>query len=370
MPDLHAFTRGMMLRTLAGLLCLSACADAPAAQQTQAQADAGAPAVVMMQRETLAGTRAPAADGGSRSQPQTPAASTAPQPAGSEASAGQGGQAPMMAHAANAAGSSGRAPATMMTAAGSGGADAAMTTVPASCHRTTADSSTPTVYVIGDSTASVYEQSLYPRMGWAQPLQDDFPIACAKVQDKALSGRSSKSFFDEGAWTPIKSALRKGDFVLIQFGHNDEKREDSERFTEPFGSYQHYLGIYVDDALAAGATPILLTSIERNNWSDGKLKSTHGDYPEAVRQLGAMRKLTVVDMTQLTHAYLEKLGQDASTKLFMNLMAGESPNYPNGSSDNTHLQEKGARVVADIALAELARQQAPLSALLDHVPTL
>lgn len=239
---------------------------------------------------------------------------------------------------------------------------------PASCQRTQPDAKTPVIYVIGDSTASVYEKDLYPRMGWAQPLQDYFKPACAKVQDKALSGRSGKSFYDEGAWTPIKSALRAGDFVLIQFGHNDEKREDSARYTEPFGSYQQYLSKYIDDTLAARATPILLSSIERNNWKSGKLSESHGDYPEAVRQLAQMRKLTLVDMTQLTHAYFDGIGQAATTKLFLNLAAGESPNYPNGNSDNTHLQEKGARIVADIALADLARQRAPVAALLDHVP--
>ena len=239
---------------------------------------------------------------------------------------------------------------------------------PASCQRTVPDKSTPVIYVIGDSTASVYSQSVYPRMGWAQPLQDYFQLACAKIEDKALSGRSSKSFYDEGAWTPIKSALRPGDFVLIQFGHNDEKTEDAPRHTDPFGSYQQYLGRYIDDALGASATPILLTSIERNKWSGGKLVATHGDYPAAMRQLAAARKLTLIDMTSLTHAYFERLGQAATTKLFMNLASGEHPNYPQGNADDTHLQEKGARKVADIALAELARQRSALAALLDAVP--
>jgi lysophospholipase L1-like esterase len=77
--------------------------------------------------------------------------------------------------------------------------------------------------VIGDSTASPYAADLYRRMGWAQPLQDYYAPACAAIQDRAISGRSSKSFFDEGAWTPVRDALKSGDFVLIQFGHNDEK---------------------------------------------------------------------------------------------------------------------------------------------------
>lgn len=245
-------------------------------------------------------------------------------------------------------------------------ADAA---APASCKRAQADASPPTAYVIGDSTASSYASDLYPRTGWAQMLQDYFKPACAQVQDKALAGRSSKSFYDEGAWKPIQATLRAGDFVLIQFGHNDEKKDDAARYTEPFGTYQQYLGKYIDEALAAGATPVLLTSIERNSWKSGMLAETHGDYPRAVRELAQKRQLSLLDMTQLTHAYFERLGQAATTKLFLNLAPGESPNYPNGNTDNTHLHEKGARVVADIAMAELARQRLALAVLLDHVPT-
>jgi lysophospholipase L1-like esterase len=205
-------------------------------------------------------------------------------------------------------------------------------------------------------------------MGWGQPLQDYFEPACASVQDKALSGRSSKSFYEEGAWTPIRDALRPNDFVLIQFGHNDEKSEDAARYTEPFTTYQSYLTKYIDDTQAKAATAILLTSIERNKWSNGKLSATHGEYPEAVRQLAHMRNLTLVDMTALTHQYFESIGAAASDKLFMNLAPGEYPNYPSGSSDDTHLREQGARIVADIALAELARQRTPLAALLKQVP--
>jgi lysophospholipase L1-like esterase len=297
-------------------------------------------------------------------------------PSGTAAATGSSGSTPTGAAAASgntspisAAGSSASEPAASQTSAGAAapGSAAMSGADPASC---TGDnpSKAPVIYIIGDSTASVYEANLYPRMGWAQPLQEYFQTTCATIQDKALSGRSSKSFLDEGAWAPVRAALREGDFVLIQFGHNDEKSDDAARYTEPFGSYQEHLSMYIDDTLAAKATPILLNSIERNKWSSGKLSATHGDYPEAVRQLAQKRQLTLVDMTQLTHAYLEGLGQAASTKLFMNLAAGESPNYPSGNTDDTHLQEKGAHRVAEIALADLARQRTPIAALLEKVP--
>ena len=309
-----------------------------------------------------AGHESPApeqAGGGSGGVGGAAAGARAVETAGTSAAAGT--------RAAEAASAAGKGAAGVSGAAGAAGT-AGSAADPATCKRTQADATTPTVYVIGDSTASVYAKDLYPRMGWAQPLQDYFPAGCAKVQDKALSGRSSKSFREEGAWDPIRSALRAGDFVLIQFGHNDEKREDAERYTEPFGTFQEYLGKYIDETLAAKATPILLTPIERNNWSGTKLNSTHGDYPKAMRDLASTRNLTLVDMTQLTHEHFERIGPSETPKLFLHLASGASPNYPSGVTDNTHLQEKGARVVADIAMANLAEQHHPIAALLDHVP--
>jgi pectinesterase len=229
-----------------------------------------------------------------------------------------------------------------------------------------ASGSTPTIWVIGDSTASVYAANLYPRMGWAQPLQDFFAPACATVQDRAISGRSSKSFFDEGAWTPVRDALKSGDFVLIQFGHNDEKSEDPLRFTEPFTTFQQHLSTYIDDALGKGATPILLTPINRNNWAGAVLNDTHGQYPVAMRQLAETRHVALVDTTALTKSYFERIGPAATALLFMDLAAGQFPNYPDGNVDNTHLQEGGARTIAQLILADLARQALPLARLVQQ----
>ena len=227
---------------------------------------------------------------------------------------------------------------------------------------------TPTIWIIGDSTASRYEADLYPRTGWAQPLQDYFAPACATIEDRAISGRSSKSFLDEGAWTPIADALRAGDFVLIQFGHNDEKSDDPVRFTEPFTTFQGYLSTYIDETLAHGATPVLLTPINRNNWTGATIRDTHGDYPVAMRQLAAERQVALIDATALTQTYFEGLGEAATTALFMNLAAGQFPNYPDGNSDNTHLREEGARAIGQLILADFARQGLPIGRLLKAIP--
>jgi hypothetical protein len=156
--------------------------------------------------------------------------------------------------------------------------------------------------------------------------------------------------------------------VLIQFGHNDEKSDDLTLFTDPFTTYEMYLSIYIDDTQAKGATPILLTSINRNNWSGTALSDTHGNYPVAVRQLATARKVALVDMTALTKSYFERIGQTATTLLFMDLSVGQFPNYPAGNVDNTHLQEVGARLIGRMTLADLYRQRLPPGTLAKAIP--
>jgi lysophospholipase L1-like esterase len=224
----------------------------------------------------------------------------------------------------------------------------------------------PRLYIVGDSTASIYALSLYPRTGWAQILQNFFITDSVIVADSAVSGRSSKSFYDEGRWTSIKNSLRKGDYVIIQFGHNDEKTDDAARGTLPGSTFKQYLSIYIDDAIAKGAIPILATPIERNSWRNNTtLSSTHitadGDYPQAIRDLATTKKIDLIDATALTKAFFEKIGKDSTTRLFLNLAAGESPNYPSGNTDNTHLQERGAKAVAQLVVDDIARRKiAPL----------
>ena len=247
---------------------------------------------------------------------------------------------------------------------GTGGSSQAAT-----CNETgSVTAQTPTIWVIGDSTASVYGSSAFPRMGWAQPMKGYYTPACASVQDKALSGRSSKSFYEEGAWTPIRNALKPGDFVLIQFGHNDEKDDDATLYTVPGTTYKEYLSKYIDQSQAKGATPILLTSIARNKWQNGKLVDTHGAYPGAMRELAAARTISLVDATALTTAFLGRLGEVEASKLFLNLAKGQFPNYPDGNTDNTHLQEVGANKLLRVLLADMHRQALPPGLLTKEVP--
>jgi pectinesterase len=225
------------------------------------------------------------------------------------------------------------------------------------------------IYVIGDSTASIYASDLYPRTGWAQVLGDYYASSCAVVKDRALSGRSSKSFYDEGSWTPIAAGLKAGDFVIIQFAHNDEKTGDAARYTDPQTTYKQYLTTYVTDTRSKGAIPILATPINRNQWSGTTLSDTHGAYPPAMRQLASALSVPLVDLTALTKQYFEKIGQTATTQLFMDLASGEFPNYPSGNTDNTHLRETGARVVDKLFDYDAYQQQLAIAADLSAVPT-
>jgi lysophospholipase L1-like esterase len=207
-------------------------------------------------------------------------------------------------------------------------------------------------------------------MGWGQVLQTFFNTACAKVEDKAISGRSSKSFYDEGAWTPVVASIKEGDYVMIQFGHNDEKEEDRTRYTNPNTTFPEYLTKYISQTRDKGGIPILMTPLNRNKWDGTVLQDTHGEYPDAIRKLAEEQDTPLVDVTELTKIYFEEIGPAATTKLFMNLAPGQFPRYPLGNEDNTHLQEEGAKTISQIIVADLYEQNLPIAALLKEIPTI
>jgi lysophospholipase L1-like esterase len=224
------------------------------------------------------------------------------------------------------------------------------------------------IWVLGDSTLSVYDASVYPRKGWAQVLQERFNADSVEIRDKALSGRSSKSFYtDKAGWPAFKDQIRAGDYVVVEFGHNDEKT-DTALSTLPGSTFEQYLSLYIDFAKKVGAIPILATPIQRNSWNgDGKTMSQshviagRGDYPQAIRNLAASRNVALVDMTKLTEDFLEGIGKAAATKLYLNLAPGAYPNYPDGNTDNTHLHENGARAFANLFAENLvSRKLAPI----------
>jgi lysophospholipase L1-like esterase len=216
------------------------------------------------------------------------------------------------------------------------------------------------LFLAGDSTMSHYETSAYPRMGWGQALQAFFTDELV-VRNHAASGRSTKSFIDENRWTEIEKGFRSGDYVLIQFGHNDQK-PDEERATKPFTTYQENLKFFINRARSFGVTPILLTSIARRHFDkDGQLMETHGDYPRAMRELAVRESVIFIDMLEKTKDALIRLGSDRSKDWFMWIEPEQFSGYPNGEKDDTHLREEGAHAHAEIFIKEILRFHHPLA---------
>jgi len=192
-----------------------------------------------------------------------------------------------------------------------------------------------------------------PERGWGQLLPLYFQ-AEARIKNFARNGRSSKSFREEGRWQMILDQIQPGDFVIIQFAHNDEKKADPARFTEPFGSFKENLERFVREARAKKAKPILATPIARRSFNaNGELNSTHGEYAVAIRRVGSEQRVPLLELEQQSEALLKKLGAEPSKKLFMWCEPGEYPLIPGGKKDDTHLNAFGASRICDLAVEEI-----------------
>lgn len=215
----------------------------------------------------------------------------------------------------------------------------------------------PTLYLIGDSTmADKKDPEVNPEHGWGQMLPE-FLTPEIKVENHAVNGRSTKSFIDQGRWKAVKEKLQKGDYLFIQFGHNDEKVKDSARFTNPYTGYWHNLEKFVRETREKGATPILLSSIVRRNFNEhGVLVDTHGAYPLVTRLVAQKMDVPFVDMGWLTERLEKQYGPEASKKLHLHLEPGDDPYEPNGRHDDTHLSKMGATLEASLVLKEIAEQ--------------
>jgi pectinesterase len=215
----------------------------------------------------------------------------------------------------------------------------------------------PVIFVVGDSTSSAYQQSERPRAGWGQAL----PLLLgpqATVFDYAWSGASSKSFADAGLLDRVLALMQPGDYLLISFGHNDEKVADPARGTLPDSTYKEYLTRYIDGARARGGKPVLVTSVERRRFdSFGTAQDSHGAYPQAVRDLAASTGTPLVDLTASSKELWQQLGPEGTKEHFLFLAPGEHPQYPQGSEDNTHFQAAGALAVAKLVARELQAKE-------------
>ncbi|MDE1549435.1 rhamnogalacturonan acetylesterase [Jeotgalibaca caeni] len=210
----------------------------------------------------------------------------------------------------------------------------------------------PTIYIIGDSTAAKKDADKRPESGWGEHLEQFLPGVV--VKNHAMNGRSTKSFLDEGLFQAVEEGMQEGDYLLIQFGHNDQKEEDPTRYTEPFESYQENLRIFTEAAQKKQATPVILTSVSRRAFKDGELDpNTLGAYPDAALAFAKVQGVVSLDLFKRTQELLVSLGEMQSAALFLQLEKGVHPNYPDGVVDNTHFNETGARRVAELVAEEL-----------------
>lgn len=208
-----------------------------------------------------------------------------------------------------------------------------------------------TVYLIGDSTMADKQVKYYPEAGWGMPFAYFFDQN-VKVDNRAMNGRSTRTFIEEGRWQSVADSLREGDYVLIQFGHNDEVKTKKSYIDE--AGYQKNLVRFIDETRAKKANPVLITPVARRSFdADGKIQETHAVYSQLVRDVAAAQKVPLIDLDKRSQALLQSMGVENSKLLFLHLAAGEHPNYPAGKEDNTHFNELGARKMAQLVLADL-----------------
>lgn len=210
-----------------------------------------------------------------------------------------------------------------------------------------------TIFLAGDSTMAAKLPEKRPETGWGEMLESRFKPGSVKVDNRAANGRSTRTFISEGKWQSIIDDLSKGDYVFIQFGHNDSSKDKGERYTPP-EDYRKNLVLFVSEVREKGGNPVLFTPVMRRRFDkDGKFYDTHGEYPDIVRVLAAEYKVPLIDMHRLSETVIVKYGVEGSRKLFLQLKPGENANYPNGIDDNTHFSPLGAEEMAKVVVGDL-----------------
>lgn len=215
-----------------------------------------------------------------------------------------------------------------------------------------------TLFIIGDSTAANKAEKAFPETGWGMEIANFFNDLVV-VNNRAANGRSTKSFINEKKWEAVFNKLKSGDFVFIQFGHNDEKTDKPEVGTS-LDEYKANLVFYVNQTREKNAHPILLTPIVRRSFKKGVFADSHKGYPDVVRKVADSLKVPLIDMHQKTEKLLVGIGEVASIKLFNHLDSGHV-NYPNGRKDNTHLSPQGAKEVAALVAQGIAETKIGLA---------
>jgi DNA sulfur modification protein DndE len=218
-----------------------------------------------------------------------------------------------------------------------------------------------TIFLIGDSTMANKPLDENPERGWGQ-LFPNYITDEVEIQNHAVNGRSTKSFINEHRWDTVMSRLKQGDYVMIQFGHNDSKVEDSIRSAPAHTLYKENLIRFVNDVRSKGANPVLITPVMRRKFDEaGKFVDQHGDYPGVVKEVAAMMNVPLIDLHKSSEALIVKEGVENSRRFFLNIPANHFKNYKGKAEDNTHFSEYGASSMASLVCQSIKDQNLALA---------
>lgn len=208
------------------------------------------------------------------------------------------------------------------------------------------------IFLAGDSTIAIKETKAFPETGWGMPFVH-FWDSTVTVVNKAKNGRSTKTFLSEGLWKSIMDEAKEGDYVFIQFGHNDESVEKKERYSTP-DTFKMNLSRFIKETRDKKAIPVLFTPVSRRKFDkEGLAVETHKEYSALTREVALEQNVLFIDLDEKSRSLYQQFGPEHSKLLFLQLQPGEHPNYPEGRNDNTHFNELGARLIAQLVLKEL-----------------
>lgn len=211
---------------------------------------------------------------------------------------------------------------------------------------------TQKVFLAGDSTMSIKKANKYPETGWGMKLSQFFTEKVT-LENHAKNGRSTRTFIEEGRWDSLVAKVGKGDYVFIQFGHNDQSKQKIDRYTSPDDFYKN-LSHFVDDVRVKKGIPVLLTPVMRRRFDEnGVFYDAHEEYPDVTRKVAADKKVVLLDVHKSSGDLLIKLGEEKSRALFLIAQPGVWQNYPHGSNDNTHFNDYGAQEMARLVVSAL-----------------
>ena len=224
------------------------------------------------------------------------------------------------------------------------------------------------IFLAGDSTMAEKLPEKRPETGWGEMLQDWFVADEVLVVNHAKNGRSTRTFIEQGRWESLLGELRPGDYVFIQFGHNDQSKSKPERYTSP-DDFRANLLRFTSDVSEQDAIPVLLTPVVRRRFDDsGVFYDSHGAYPDLVREAAKQSGTALIDLNSRSTAFLEAYGEERSKNLFLWLEPGESANYPDGLEDNTHFSPGGARAMASLVMQGIMENLPELAKSVQYLP--